>query len=412
MMRPLSFFIGWRYIRSRRQNGFISFISLFTFIAMALGVAVLVIVLSVMNGFEREIRQRLLGVLPHLTVEVPATARDWAGVAEKLSGLGEIERVAPYVAGYGMASAFGRSQALRVQGVDPDQPMLDLDAHLTHGDLQRLEAGRYGIVLGEIAARRLGVITGDHVRLTLPQASVTPMGLFPRERRMEVVGVFRVGADVDATHAFVHIADAARLYRVEADLQGLQVQLGNPMLPAVAAAVVKDALPPGWMVRTWEEEQATLFQAMRMEKVVVGLLLTIIILVAAFNIVANLVLMVADKRKDIAVLRTLGCSAGLIMAIFMVQGVSLGVSGILAGAVVGLVVAWLIGDLVSGIESLFGFELFDASVYFISQLPSDPQWPDVVLVVSVALVLSALATLYPAWRAGQIHPAEVLRYHQ
>lgn len=412
MMRPLSFFIGWRYIRSRRQNGFISFISLFTFIAMALGVAVLLIVLSVMNGFEREIRQRLLTVMPHLTVTAPAEETEWLPTASALQELPAVMQAAPYVSGYGMMSAFGRSQAFRIQGIDPTRPMFELGDHLIQGDMARLEAGRFGVVLGEIAARRLGVLPGDDVRLTLPQASVTPMGLFPRERRMTVVGIFRVGADVDATHAFVHIDDAARLYRARNGFHGLQVQLREPLLPAAAALSVAAVLEEGWQVATWEQEQATLFQAMRMEKVVVGLLLTIIIVVAAFNIVANLVLMVADKRKDIAVLRTLGCSSGAIMAIFMVQGVSLGLSGIVVGGLLGLVVALVIGDVVSWLEQLFGFQLFDASVYFISQLPSDPRFSDLVLVVTAALFLSVVAALYPAWRAGRIHPAEVLRYHQ
>lgn len=412
MIKPLSFFIGWRYIRSRRQNGFISFISLFTFIAMALGVAVLLIVLSVMNGFEREIRQRLLTVMPHLTVTGPPQATDWLPTADTLRTLPSVAQVAPYVNGYGMMSAFGRSQAFRIQGVDPGRPMFELADHLIAGDLKGLKAGHFGVVLGEIAARRLGVMPGDDVRLTLPQASVTPMGLFPRERRMTVVAIFRVGADVDATHAFVHIEDAARLYQARNGFHGLQLQLHEPLLPASAALSVAALLGEGWHITTWEQEQATLFQAMRMEKVVIGLLLTIIIVVAAFNIIANLVLMVADKRKDIAVLRTLGCSAGTIMAVFMVQGVSLGLSGIVVGAMVGLVVALIIGDAVSWLEQHFGFELLDSSVYFISQLPSDPRLSDLLLVVAAAVFLSVVAALYPAWRAGQIHPAEVLRYHQ
>ena len=423
MIKPLSLFVGWRYIRSRRQNGFLSFISLFTFLAMALGVAVLLIVLSVMNGFEREIRERLLTVLPHLTVLGPADMRPadgrepaeetgWQPVADRLQPLPGVQRVAPYISGYGMMSAFGHSQALKVQGIDPRRPMFALEDHLVSGQLEYLQPGEFGLILGELAARRLGVVPGHEVRLTLPQASVTPMGLFPRERRMTVVGLFRVGADVDATHAFVHIDDAARLYRASNGFHGLQVQLEAPLMPAVAAESATAVLDDGWSVTTWEQDQATLFQAMRMEKVVVGLLLTIIIVVAAFNIVANLVLMVADKRKDIAVLRTLGCSSGMVMAIFMVQGVSLGLAGIVAGGLLGTVVALSIGPVMGWLEALFGFQVFDASVYFISQLPSDPRLSDFVGVVGAALVLSILAALYPAWRAGQIPPAEVLRYHQ
>jgi len=412
MIKPLSVFIGWRYIRNRRQNGFLSFISLFTFLAMALGVAVLLIVLSVMNGFEREMRQRLLTVLPHLTVLGPAEEARWQPVAVRLQAVTGVERVAPYISGYGMMNAFGYSQALKVQGIDPRRPLFALEDHMVAGRLDYLQPGEFGLILGELAARRLGVEPGHQVRLTLPQASVTPMGLFPRERRMTVVGLFRVGADVDATHAFVHIEDAGRLYRAGNGFHGLQVQLESPLLPAPAAESVRAVLDDGWSVTTWEQEQATLFQAMRMEKVVVGLLLTIIIIVAAFNIVANLVLMVADKRKDIAVLRTLGCSSGMVMAIFMVQGVSLGLAGIVAGGLIGMTGALAIGPMMSWLEALFGFQMFDASVYFISQLPSDPRLADFVGVVSAALVLSILAALYPAWRAGQIPPAEVLRYHQ
>lgn len=412
MIKPLSVFIGWRYIRNRRQNGFLSFISLFTFLAMALGVAVLLIVLSVMNGFEREMRQRLLTVLPHLTVLGPAEEARWQPVAVRLQAVTGVERVAPYISGYGMMNAFGYSQALKVQGIDPRRPLFALEDHMVAGRLDYLQPGEFGLILGELAARRLGVEPGHQVRLTLPQASVTPMGLFPRERRMTVVGLFRVGADADATHAFVHIEDAGRLYRAGNGFHGLQVQLESPLLPAPAAESVRAVLDDGWSVTTWEQEQATLFQAMRMEKVVVGLLLTIIIIVAAFNIVANLVLMVADKRKDIAVLRTLGCSSGMVMAIFMVQGVSLGLAGIVAGGLIGMTGALAIGPMMSWLEALFGFQMFDASVYFISQLPSDPRLADFVGVVSAALVLSILAALYPAWRAGQIPPAEVLRYHQ
>lgn len=412
MIKPLSLFIGWRYIRSRRQNGFLSFISLFTFLAMTLGVAVLLIVLSVMNGFEREVRQRLLTVLPHLTVTGPAESSGWMPMAEQLQQQAAVQQVAPYISGYGMMSAFGHSQALKVQGIDPDRPMFSLGEHLISGRMESLKPGEFGLILGELAARRLGVMPGDEVRLTLPQASVTPMGLFPRERRMTVVGLFRVGADVDATHAFVHIEDAARLYRVRNGFHGLQAQLHQPLSPAAAAESVSALLPDGWRVISWEQEQATLFQAMRMEKVVVGLLLAIIIVVAAFNIVANLVLMVADKRKDIAVLRTLGCSSGTIMAIFMVQGVSLGAAGIVAGGLLGTIVSLVIGSLMTWLEGIFGFQVFDASVYFISQLPSDPRLPDFVGVMGTALILSIVAALYPAWRAGQIPPAEVLRYHQ
>ena len=412
MIKPLSVFIGWRYIRNRRQNGFLSFISLFTFLAMALGVAVLLIVLSVMNGFEREMRQRLLTVLPHLTVLGPAEEARWQPVAVRLQAVTGVERVAPYISGYGMMNAFGYSQALKVQGIDPRRPLFALEDHMVAGRLDYLQPGEFGLILGELAARRLGVEPGHQVRLTLPQASVTPMGLFPRERRMTVVGLFRVGADADATHAFVHIEDAGRLYRAGNGFHGLQVQLESPLLPAPAAESVRAVLDDGWSVTTWEQEQATLFQAMRMEKVVVGLLRTIIIIVAAFNIVANLVLMVADKRKDIAVLRTLGCSSGMVMAIFMVQGVSLGLAGIVAGGLIGMTGALAIGPMMSWLEALFGFQMFDASVYFISQLPSDPRLADFVGVVSAALVLSILAALYPAWRAGQIPPAEVLRYHQ
>lgn len=411
-MKPLSFFIGWRYIRSRRQNGFLSFISLFTFLAMALGVAVLLIVLSVMNGFEREIRQRLLTVLPHLTVTGPAHQADWQPVLERLEPLVEVQGVAPYISGYGMMSASGYSQALKIQGIDPQRPLFNLEDHLISGELDHLQPGAFGLILGELAARRLDVKPGDEVRLTLPQASVTPMGLFPRERRMTVIGRFRVGADVDASHAFVHIDDAARLYRARDGFHGLQVQLKAPLLPAAAADSVMGVLPRGWQVTTWEQEQATLFQAMRMEKVVVGLLLTIIIIVAAFNIVANLVLMVADKRKDIAVLRTLGCSSGMVMAIFLVQGVSLGLAGIVAGGVLGAIVSLVIGNIMAWLEALFGFQVFDASVYFISQLPSDPRLSDFAGVMGGALILSIVAALYPAWRAGQVPPAEVLRYHQ
>jgi lipoprotein-releasing system permease protein len=413
MFKNLPLFIGLRYTRSRRREGFVSFISGFSLFAMALGVMALIVVLSVMNGFDREIKSRLLQVVPHITgtsVQGVSTA-DIDDLRQRLNNRqSPVTSVTPLVESFAMLSYQSQQLGLMVQGLDPDWPSAKLlQAQMLSGHVEQLRPGEFGIILGSQVARRLGVFVGDRLQLTLPQVTVTPAGIFPRIKSFVVSGIFQVGAQVDASVSFIHQRDARKSLRLGERYQGVQLTLNDAyQADNWLAANPQPMAGQNW--RTWTQSMGTLFQAMRMEKLVVSLLLSVIIAVAAFNIIASLVLMVADKRSDIAVVRTLGASSGLVVRVFMVQGLAVGFLGILVGTVLGCLLAIFIGDIVSLMETLFGVYLFDPSVYLISALPSRLLLSDVVLVVFSAGIISFLATLYPAWRAGQVLPAEALRY--
>jgi lipoprotein-releasing system permease protein len=413
MFKNLPLFIGLRYTRSRRREGFVSFISGFSLFAMALGVMALIVVLSVMNGFDREIKSRLLQVVPHITgtsVQGVSTA-DIDELRQRLNNRqSPVTSVTPLVESFAMLSYQSQQLGLMVQGLDPDWPSAKLlQAQMLSGHVEQLRPGEFGIILGSQVARRLGVFVGDRLQLTLPQVTVTPAGIFPRIKSFVVSGIFQVGAQVDASVSFIHQRDARKLLRLGERYQGVQLTLNDAyQADNWLAANPQPMAGQNW--RTWTQSMGTLFQAMRMEKLVVSLLLSVIIAVAAFNIIASLVLMVADKRSDIAVVRTLGASSGLVVRVFIVQGLAVGFLGILVGTVLGCLLAIFIGDIVSLMETLFGVYLFDPSVYLISALPSRLLLSDVVLVVFSAGIISFLATLYPAWRAGQVLPAEALRY--
>ena len=413
MFKNLPLFIGLRYTRSRRREGFVSFISGFSLFAMALGVMALIVVLSVMNGFDREIKSRLLQVVPHITgtsVQGVSTA-DIDDLRQRLNNRqSPVTSVTPLVESFAMLSYQSQQLGLMVQGLDPDWPSAKLlQAQMLSGHVEQLRPGEFGIILGSQVARRLGVFVGDRLQLTLPQVTVTPAGIFPRIKSFVVSGIFQVGAQVDASVSFIHQRDARKSLRLGERYQGVQLTLNDAyQADNWLAANPQPMAGQNW--RTWTQSMGTLFQAMRMEKLVVSLLLSVIIAVAAFNIIASLVLMVADKRSDIAVVRTLGASSGLVVRVFIVQGLAVGFLGILVGTVLGCLLAIFIGDIVSLMETLFGVYLFDPSVYLISALPSRLLLSDVVLVVFSAGIISFLATLYPAWRAGQVLPAEALRY--
>lgn len=415
MNKNLSIFIGLRYAFSKRQSGYLSFISVFSFLAMALGVMALIIVLSVMNGFDREIKQRLLKVVPHITLMNPQglSSAQIEKFEQVLSSQNEVTTSFPLVQTYAMASTAHAQQGLMIQGIDLDWHVGNsLTEHMISGHSEKLQAGDFAIVLGSQLARRLNVYVGDMLEIILPQVSMTPVGAFPRLKRMRVVGIFEVGAQVDASLGFIHQQDARKLLRLGDNYQGMQIQLAD----AHSADSFVDKISPlfsdqiEW--QSWTQLMGALFKAMRMEKIVVGLLLAVIIAVAAFNIIASLVLMVSDKRKDIAVLRTLGARSDQIIKLFIVQGTSVGFFGVAVGGLLGSIIAIFIGDIVSAFEHIFGMHLFDPSIYLISALPSKLILSDVLLVVVVASIMSFLATLYPAWRAGQVLPAEALRYDQ
>ena len=424
MLTNLPLFIGLRYMRSKRRDSFVSFISLFSLAAMALGVTALIVVLSVMNGFDREIKMRLLRVVPHVTVTSPQ-GLDRAQInqfeAELKAGADnapvQVLSVVPMLQSFVMGSSKGNQTGLVLQGIDPESRTGEkLAENMISGYVGQLQAGEFGVVVGSQVARKLDLFVGDRLQLTLPSVTVTPAGVFPRIKRVTVTGIFQVGAQVDASVAFIHYRDGQKLLRLGDRFQGVQLELSdafvadNWLAAQSSKSFLNGSLKDDLKWRTWSDNMGTLFQAMRMEKVIVSLLLSVIIAVAAFNIVASLVLMVSDKRKDIAVIRTLGATSGTVMKIFVIQGLAVGSLGVLAGTVLGCLLAYFVGDIVAGLEALSGSYIFDPSIYLISALPSEIIFSDVATVVGGALVISFLATLYPAWRAGKVLPAEALRY--
>ena len=416
MKSNLSFYIGMRYALSKRKEGFLSFISGFSFFAMAICVMTLIVVLSVMNGFDREIKHRLLNVIPHITL----TDRNGLSTqqidqlsAQLAQASPQISSITPHLENHAMLAAENRQQAVVVRGISDSWPSAELlGDNMLIGSVDDLQPRQFGILLGSQLIRQLGLSIGDQVELILPTLSVTPLGVFPRLKRMTVLGVFEVGAQVDATTAYIHEMDARLLMRYQDTYPGVQIQLHDPFAVDKILEELAEILPSTLEKQSWTAQMSTLFQAMRMEKTVVGLLLSVVIAVAAFNIIACLVLMVANKRKDIAVLRTLGARSDQIVKLFIIQGSAIGILGALFGLIAGCIVALSIGDIISFIESFTGQSLFDPSIYMISALPSKLLLNDVLMVVIGATLTSLLATIYPAWRAGQILPAEALRYDQ
>ncbi len=413
MFNRISLYIGLRYIRAKRRNSFISFVSLFSLIGMALGVFALIVVLSVMNGFDRELKQRILRVVSHGAITSQQPLVDWPVLVERLQAMPQVLGAAPYVQGYGMADVHGSVHSVQIHGIEPslEPDVSEVHAHMLAGQLDALQAGEYRVILGALLARYLDVGVGDKVNLTLPLVAVTPAGIFPRARRFTVVGIFEVGAQLDQELALVHWQDAQRLFRRGDAVDGVRLRFDDIYRAPADLRQIEAELGEQYSGRDWSETQGSLFQAVQMEKTVVGVMLSIIITVAAFNIVTTLIMMIAEKRSDIAVLRTMGLPARGVVGLFVVQGVALGVSGIIAGAALGLVVATHLGAMVAWAEQLLGAQIFDPTVYFVTALPSEVQAGDIVRVCLGAFVISLLATCYPAYRASQIQPAEALRYN-
>lgn len=409
----LPLYIGLRYTWAKRRNTFISFVSLFAFIGMALGVFALIVVLSVMNGFDRELKDRILRVVPHGFVEAEDPIADWRALLDRVMDGRGVAGAAPYVAGHGLVTYDGSVHGLEIQGIDPEaeRSVSVVHEHMLVGDLAELRAGEYQIVLGSLLARYLAVTIGDKVQVTLPDVSVTPAGVFPRSKRFTVVGVFEVGAQLDQSLALIHMADAQKLLRRQSAVDGLRVRFNDIYKAPVLLSDLQRNLGPQYKTRDWSETQGSLFQAIKMEKMVVGIMLGIIIAVAAFNIVTSLIMMITEKRADIAVLRTMGLSAGGVVGIFMVQGTVIGAVGILIGAGLGIVGALNLAGMVAAVEQMVGAQIFDPTVYFVTTMPSQLLLADVIWVCSGAALISFLVTCYPAWRASQIAPAEALRYN-
>ncbi|GGH92378.1 lipoprotein-releasing system transmembrane subunit LolC [Pseudomonas fluvialis] len=417
MFRPLPLFIGARYTRARRRSHFVSFISLTSIIGLALGVLVMILVLSVMNGFDYEMRHRVLGMVPHATLEAGQPLSDWQGLARQVESQPGVLASAPFTQMQGLLTGNGQVQKVLINAIEPS-----LEARVSiiedfflpgQGSLAALQPGEFGIVLGDTAAQRLGLQLGDRVTFVAPEVALTPAGMFPRMKRFTLVGLFHVGAgEVDGHVALVHRQDAARLLRWQADqVQGLRLQLADLFqAPQTAWQLVEQLGREQFYARDWTRSHGNLYQAIRMEKTMIGLLLLLIVAVAAFNIVSTLVMVVTDKKADIAILRTLGATPRQILATFMVQGCFIGVVGTLLGALLGVLAALNISALIAWVERSLGMRFLSAEVYFIDYLPSRVQLADVLIVCAAALLLSFLATLYPAWRAARTQPAEALRY--
>ncbi len=410
-------FVGMRYTRAKRKNHFISFISLTSMIGIALGVAALIVVLSVMNGFQKELRTRILGVASHLEITSSNNQLDdWQSVAVIATKHPHVLAGAPYITAQGMLSYGQGVQGAIIRGVLPnaEDKVADLGRHMKVGSLDNLRAGEFGIILGADLAQALGAQVGDKVVVMAPQGQFTPTGVVPRLKQFTLVGLFQIGMyEYDAGLALIHIDDAAKLYRMENKVSGLRLKLDDLFdAPGIATSLNAQLNRYGsaFYVSDWTQQHANFFRAVQMEKRVMFIILTLIVAVAAFNIVSTLVMAVTDKRADIAIMRTLGASPMSIMLIFIVQGALIGVIGTVVGAVFGILIALNISTIIPFIEHVLHVQFLAKDVYYISDLPSDLIWSDVITIVLMSFVLSLLATLYPSWKASKINPAEALRY--
>ena len=417
MSLPFEFLIGIRYTRSGRRTGrkdrFVSFISATSVVSIALGVMALIIVLSVMNGFQTQVRDRMLSVIPHIQISSgTGPVSDWrslAAVAEKNS---EVRGAAPFVEGQGLISTGDRVIGTMVEGVDPKEEVKasEVASTMPAGTLDSLTPGSFHAVIGSVLAARLGVAPGDKIALVVPQGTTTPAGMIPRVRTLTVSGIFTAGHfEYDSTMLFMNIEDAAALFRTGGPM-GVRVRVADMQeAPAVAESLMK-SLPPGYFARDWTVENKTWFAAVQVEKRMMSIILFLIVLVGAFGLVSTLVMTVTEKQSDIAILRTLGASPGSIMKIFMIQGAVIGVIGVASGVAIGLLIACNLGSIVSAIEAVFHVEFLPQSIYLISGMPSEPRASDIIPIAVFSLFLSLAATVYPSWRASRIRPAEALRY--
>jgi len=417
MQIPYELILGWRYTRAgraSRRNGFISFISGVSMLGIALGVAALIIVLSVMNGFQKEVRDRMLGVISHIEVFAPGGSAlpDLAQTLAEVRQNPQVVGAAPFIAAQALLARGEDMKGVLVRGIDPalEGNVTDLAAQLKDSVFPKLLSGEFGVVLGGELARAMGVRTGDTVTLIAPSGQVTPAGVVPRLKQMTVVGTFDSGHfEFDSALVLMHQDDAGRIFRLEGPT-GIRVKLQNLHLAREVATQLVSSLSGDLLVRDWTRQNRTWFAAVQLEKRMMFIILTLIVAVAAFNLVSTLVMTVTDKRADIAILRTLGASPASIMGVFMVQGAMVGVIGTLSGLALGLGVALNIDVIVPALERLLNASFLPRDIYLISRMPSEPQYADIMPIVVISLVLAFLATLYPSWRASRVNPAEALRY--
>lgn len=412
MIKLYPILIGLRYSAVKRRNHFISFISLTSMVGLIIGVALLITVLSVMNGFDRELQQRILGMVPHAVIKPYADMRNWQAVEQKVVQHPKVLAAAPFINAQGMVTKNGSVHGIQLNGILPEEELKVsiIAKHMVQGSLNDLKSGDYSIIIGELLARQLQVSLGDKVTVVLPEASLTPAGVFPRLKRFTVTGIFKVGADLDSSLTMIHMGDAAKVLRMTDSVHGIRLKMDNLLDAPIVAREIAYSLDAGFYSVDWTRTHGNLFQAIKMEKTMIGLLLMVIVAVAAFNIISTLVMVVTDKKADIAILRTMGATPKAIMSIFIVQGAYIGVVGTLVGTAIGVLLSLNVSEIIQAIESLMKTQFLNPDVYFISDLPSQLLVDDVVVVTGSALVMSLLATLYPAWRASKVQPAEALRY--
>lgn len=414
MFKPLELFIGQRYTHSKRRNRFISFISLASMLGIMLGVMVLITILSIMNGFEKELRDRILGVVAHVTVSSnDGKLKEWDQLQPKLNQTEHVIGTAPYTQKQTMLSYGGQLRGVVLQGIDPAQQtaVSEVNFKMLEGELADLKSRKYGIVLGVEVANALGVYVGDKVTVIVPQVQVTPAGVLPRLRRFTVVGIHQVGIqEYDGMTAFVHLGDAGRLFRMRDSVSGVRLKLGDLFEAQQVKAQLQAELGEDYKVSDWSEDHGSIFRAVKTEKIAMSLILFLVVAVALFNLVASLVMAVQDKQSDIAILRTLGMKPHSIRKIFMIQGSIIGIFGTIVGVTLGVLLSLNVDSVVPFIENIIGRKIFPPEVFYISEIPSDMHWSDVITISIASLAFSVLATIYPASRAAKTQPAESLRY--
>jgi lipoprotein-releasing system permease protein len=407
-------FIGRRYLRSSRGNRFISLISTISMLGVAIGVAVLIVVLSVMNGFEQELRERILSLTSHASISAFGSGlADWKQTAAKVREHPDVLAAAPYIEDQGLLIAGGKSSGALITGVLPEEEaqVAAIAEKMTVGAFSDLASGEYGVVLGAELAKALEVKQGDRVVLVTSQRTITPVGVAPRMRPFKVVGIFAAGMyEYDRNFAYVHLADAARLYRKGDQVTGLRLKLADMFQAPRVVREIALALGGGYYIDDWTRKHANFFRSIQLTKTVMFVILLLVVGVAAFNIISTLVMVVKEKQPDIAILRTVGASPRSVLVIFVTQGAAIGAIGTAAGVALGVLLSFNLEMLVHALERLLGTQFMDAQVYFMSDLPAAVQWADVAKISLTALALCLLSTIYPSWRAARTQPARALRH--
>ncbi|NNM59654.1 MAG: lipoprotein-releasing ABC transporter permease subunit [Legionellales bacterium] len=415
MFKPLSLFIGLRYTRAKRRNHFISFISMSSMLGIALGVMVLITVLSVMNGFDAQIKDRVFSMAPQITISTETgQLPDWQSLDKQLSHYPDVVATSPYIAGQGMLVSFGQVHPTMVFGVIPDREIhiSQIQQIMSEGSMKALTPGSFGIVLGQGLAANLSAIVGDKVTLITPIGATTPMGFIPRYKRFTVVGIFNPGSGFgyDTTMAYINLQDAQTLYQTGTHVNGLRLKLTDLYLAPTIANQLSKILSPNSIIVNWTQQYGQFFQAIALEKTMMFLILILIIAVAAFNLVSSLVMLINDKQADIAILRTLGATPRRVMSIFIIQGTIVGSIGTIFGLIGGIFLSLHVTEIVQFLQDYFNLQLLSSSVYYVNYLPSKMEASDIIEVCALAFLMSLLATIYPAWRAAKIQPVEALRY--